>query len=91
MKERHLVFCCTWACIKKEMSMLLQKYPTGAKINYSSQIIYAGEKEYRFYSDINTHKEKLYGILFTDYRTCENYDLDPRLESILLAYRGRPL
>ena len=84
--KRYLIFCCCRNCLRKEMNDLID-HSNIDKIGFTEQTVYIGDSEYRFYSDINANKEKLYGMLFTDYRTCGNYKLELQLVAILESHK----
>lgn len=84
--KRHLIFCCNYECLKAEMRKVITE---GSFIKYTESVVINNDDEYRFYSQINNKKEKVYGILLDDYKTCGNYLLDERLEAILRSHMNR--
>lgn len=89
--KRHLVFCCNYHCLKVEMSKTIEANRPVRYISFSDNVVRAGDDEYRFYSQINDNKEKIYGLLLNDYRTCDNYLIDNNLKFILKTHMGREL
>ncbi len=88
MKKRYLIFCCTPYCLHREMRAFLNNHEK-VTIRHAGRIIIDGNSEHWFIQDGNKNKEKFYGMLLTDYRTCGNYTLDDTLASILESHKGR--
>lgn len=92
MKRVHLIFCCSYQCLIKEMrdfakSLRIQgkefttKSPDDVIIVADNE--WKFEDEYRFAANANEHREKFYGLLLHDYKTCGHFDLDPQLVAYL--------
>jgi len=81
----HLIFCCSKVCAQKEMSDLVNSTPKyQCTVKYPDTVL-IGDVRYIFMVDINHSPERIYGFLPESFRTCSEYDLDPKILSYLEA------
>lgn len=72
--KTHFIFCCNSPCKDRELSKLLDRLGGKAEVRNHREVI-SGEDRYIFFESINSHPEKIRGLILSDYRVCDHFFL----------------
>lgn len=86
---RHLILCCNYECLKYEMGVLINILPKSVVVSKVKSRISVENEEWIFLSNINKDPYRIYGLEFTDYKTCGHFVADHKVLNYLQTHINR--